>query len=151
MILADIRAARPTFQFRILGTDICTDVLRTARTAIYSEETIDPVPLDVRHRYLLRSIDRRARKIRIGPELRATVDFQRLNFMDEDYGFKLPHDVVFCRNVIIYFNGETRKLVLERICRTLAPGGTLFLGHSETITGIDLPIRQIAPTVYVRL
>lgn len=151
MVLADARARWPTLEFRVLGTDVCTDVLATAKRAIYPDDMVEPIPMEVRRRHLLRSIDRSARKIRITPELRYLVDFARLNFMDADYGMRIRHDVVFCRNVIIYFNLEVRRMVLGRICDCIHPGGYLFMGHSETITGIDLPIRQVAPTVYVRV
>lgn len=151
MVLADYRAACPGFDFRILGTDICTAVLRTAAKAIYPEEMADPIAPDIRHRYLLRSLDRKARQIRISPELRALVEFRHLNFMAPEYRLPTLQDVVFCRNVIIYFDTVVRLAVLTRICACIASGGYLFMGHSETITGLDLPLRQIAPTVYVRM
>lgn len=151
MVLADAGATRPGFQYRVLGTDVCTDVLATAKKAIYPEEMAGPIPPDARRRHLLRSVDRSAQLVRVAPELRGLVEFSRLNFMDADYGFRIAHDIVFCRNVIIYFNTEVRRTVLGRICSYLRPGGYLFMGHSETITGIELPVRQVAPTVYVRL
>jgi chemotaxis protein methyltransferase CheR len=151
MVLAEYGAAFPDFAFRILGTDICTTVLRAATKAIYPEEMVEPVALDLRHRYLLRSRDRKVRKVRISPELRAMTEFRQLNFMATEYRLPTLQDVVFCRNVIIYFDNIVRLAVLTRICACLATGGYLFMGHSETITGLNLPLRQIAPTVYVRL
>ena len=151
MVLADFRARRPDFDFRILGTDICTTVLRTASRAIYPEGMAEPIAMERRHRYLLRSRDRKAQKVRIAPELRTLVEFRQLNFMAPEYKLPTMQDVVFCRNVIIYFDAEVRLAVLSRICACIAPGGYLFMGHSETITGLDLPLRLIAPTVYARL
>ncbi len=150
MVLADFRETAPGFNFRILGTDICTTVLQTATKAIYPEEMAEPISLDLRHRYLLRSLDRKARTIRIVPKLRSLVEFRQLNFMTPQYRLPTVQDVVFCRNVIIYFDTVVRFAVLSRICACMASGGYLFMGHSETITGLDLPLRQIAPTVYVR-
>lgn len=151
MVLAEFRATMPRFQFRVLGTDICTAVLRTATKAIFPEEMAAPIPLPLRQRYLLRSRDRKARQIRIAPELRTQVEFRQLNFMAREYVLPATPDVVFCRNVIIYFDSAVRSAVLARICNCIDPGGYLFMGHSETITGFDLPLRQVAPTVYLRV
>ena len=151
MVMAELAAARPGLGFRVLGTDICTEVLKKAERAIYPEEMAEPIAMRLRHRHLLKSLDREARLIRIAPELRALVEFRRLNFMDAEYHMPAPQDVVFCRNVIIYFDTTVRTAVLGRICQRIPAGGYLFMGHSETITGIDLPLRQVAPTVYVRV
>ena len=151
MVLADCAAARPGFDYRILGTDICTTVLKTAAKAIYPEEMAEPIAMELRHRYLMRSRDRKAGLVRIVPELRGRAAFRQLNFMDTEYRLRGTQDIVFCRNVIIYFDSIVRLAVLTRICSCIAPGGYLFMGHSETISGLDLPLRQIAPTVYVRI
>jgi len=151
MLLAERSRIWPGFSFRILGTDICSAVLKSATRAIYPEEMAGPIPTDLRHRYLLRSRNRAERKIRVAPELRRTAEFRRLNFMDEEYNLGLEQDIVFCRNVIIYFDNAVRTAVLTRICACIAPGGYLFVGHSETISGLPLPLRQVAPTVHVRV
>ena len=150
MVLADYKAASPDFEFQILGTDICATVLRTARKAIYPEDMAAPITLDIRNRYLLRSRDRKLKKIRVIPELRAQVEFRQLNFMEPEYRLTTSQDIVFCRNVIIYFDTDVRLAVLSRICSCITPGGYLFMGHSETIAGLDLPLRLTEPTVYVR-
>ena len=150
MVLTDYKATSSGFEFQILGTDICTTVLRTARKAIYPDDMAAPIALDIRNRYLLRSRDRKAKKIRVIPELRAQVEFHQLNFMAPEYGLPSSQDIVFCRNVIIYFDNDVRLSVLSRICGCIAPGGYLFMGHSEAITGLDLPLRLTEPTVYVR-
>ncbi len=151
MVMAEYATTCSGFDFRILGTDICTTVLKTASQAIYPEEMAEPIDLELRRRYLLRSRDRKAGKIRIVAELRARVSFRQLNFMDAEYRLRGNQDIVFCRNVIIYFDDTVRFAVLTRICSCIAPGGYLFMGHSETISGFDLPLRQIAPTVYIRI
>ncbi|MEI8396475.1 MAG: CheR family methyltransferase [Rhodospirillaceae bacterium] len=150
MILSDQQVVYPDFRFHILGTDVCTTVLQTARKAIYPEEMAEPIPHDMRRRYLMRSRNRQAATIRMAPEVRVLTDFRQLNFMDEAYKLRERQDVVFCRNVIIYFDNVVRTAVLSRICECIAPGGYLFMGHSETITGIRLPLRQVAPTVHIR-
>ncbi|MEO5373545.1 MAG: chemotaxis protein CheR [Alphaproteobacteria bacterium] len=151
MVLSDIRTQVPDFDFRILGTDICTDVLRTAQRAIYAEEAIEPVPMLMRRRYLLRSRDPERQEVRMSPEIRGMVSFRHLNFMAETYGIPETQDVVFCRNVIIYFDRPTRQTVLERICHNITPGGYLFVGHSEHLGDLTLPLRQVVPTVFVRV
>ena len=136
------------FSFEILATDISTTVLRRAQAAVYDEEKVEPVPPDFRRRYLLRSKDRSRAMVRVVPELRSLVRFGRLNLMDDDFGFGEPLDVVFCRNVIIYFDKPTQQKLLNRICRYISPGGYVFMGHSETLFGMDVPLTQVAPTVY---
>jgi chemotaxis protein methyltransferase CheR len=136
------------FRFEILATDISTRVLEVARRAVYPFERIDPIALPMRKKYLLKGRDKKNPQVRIASELRRTIRFGRLNFMDEDFG--LPHmvNVIFCRNVIIYFDKATQEKLMIKFCRYLQPGGFLFLGHSESLHGYQTPLVQIAPTVY---
>lgn len=148
MVLSEYAEANPGFQFSLLATDISTRVLHTAALGIYDSEKVNPVPLPMKRKYLLRNKDRSKDLVRIVPCLRALVNFRRLNFMDGDFGIAEPMDVIFCRNVLIYFDKKTQEKLLLRFCRHLVPGGYVFLGHSETIFGMDLPLVQMAPTVY---
>ena len=148
MVLADFSQSRVGYQYRILGTDICTEVLEQARRGVYSEESIEPVPFLQRERYLLRSKDRTAKRVRVAPHLRAHVSFRRLNFLERDYQIEHLMDVVLCRNVLIYFTREIQETVTQRMCRQLRAGGYFFLGHSESLQGMNLPLRAVAPTVY---
>lgn len=148
MVLSEFAAKTERFGFAILGTDICTEVLAKGRAGIYGENEIQPVPMAQRRKYLLRSKDPAKAVVRIVPELRKAVRFERLNFMDTDYGIADTMDVVFCRNVIIYFDRATQQQVLSRICRHIVAGGYLFMGHSETLNGLNLPLVQTDPTVY---
>ena len=109
-----------------------------------------PVPMTLRKKYLLRGKDKRKGLIRIAPELRTLVKFRRLNFMDGDYGIKETVRAIFCRNVIIYFDRPTQEQILRRLSQHLAPGGYLFMGHSESLHGMNLPLAQAAATVYRR-
>jgi chemotaxis protein methyltransferase CheR len=148
MVLADYASTHQPYDYMVLGTDISTRVLDTARRAIYNEELVEPVPMEFRQRYLLRSRDRKNRLVRMAPEIRTMVRFRRLNFMDSDFGMREPVDVIFCRNVIIYFDRDTQRTLINRFCKHLRPEGYLFLGHSESIHNLDVPLHQIAPTVY---
>jgi chemotaxis protein methyltransferase CheR len=150
MVLAGWREQRPGGRFSILATDLSTEVLATARRAIYPESMVAVVPPDFRHRFLLRSRDRNRRLVRVVPELRACVKFGRLNLMDAEYPVDQDVDIIFCRNVLIYFDKPTQRAVLLRLCQHLRPGGYLFLGHSESLAGMDLPVRLVANTVLRR-
>lgn len=148
MVLSEFAEQSNGFSFQILATDISTRVLQTAMAAIYEEREVSPVPINTKKKYLLRSKDRNHPRVRIVPELRRLVEFRRLNLMDADYGMENSMDIVFCRNVIIYFDRSTQEGVLTRLCRCLKSGGYLFMGHSETLNGFQLPLRQVAATVY---
>ena len=151
MFLSEFASTSPDFRFSILATDISTRVLEKARLAIYEHETIDPVPLPWRKKYLLRSKDKGKRLVRIAPELRQLVTFRHLNFLENNYGIREPQAVIFCRNVLIYFEQSTQLAVLQRLCQHLLPGGFLFIGHSETLHSLNLPLVQSAPTIYRKI
>jgi chemotaxis protein methyltransferase CheR len=150
MVLADFSDHHPDFRFAVLATDISTKVLDRAREAVYDEDRTSGVPLPLKQKYFLRSKDRRRGLLRIVPDLRAIVQFQRVNLMDEGLVAPEPFDAIFCRNVIIYFERGTQERLLQRFCRMLRPGGYLFLGHSESIHGFDLPLTRVTSTVHRR-
>lgn len=136
------------FRSRILATDISTRVLERAANAIYDMERVQGMPLAMKKKYLLKSKNREQRLVRISPDLRSMVRFRRLNFMDTDFGLREKMDVIFCRNVIIYFDRPTQETLINKFCRYLSPGGYLFVGHSETLNNLDVPVVQVAPTIY---
>jgi Methylase of chemotaxis methyl-accepting proteins len=151
MVAADFSMRNRGMRFSVLGTDISSEVLKTAVTAVYPEEMVAPVPAPMRQRYLMRSRDRSRPEMRIVPELRQNVRFARLNLKDSIYAVPKPQHIVFCRNVLIYFDKAMQEAVLSRICECMEPGGYLFIGHSETAAGLALPLRQAAPTIFLRL
>jgi len=151
MVLKEFVAERRGIDFLILATDISTNVLEKAKLAVYDEERIGPIPDELRKKYLLKSKDVVNRVYRVIPELRERTRFRRLNFMDSDFGFRETMDVIFCRNVIIYFDKQTQERLLNRFCGYLSSDGYLFMGHSETLLGMDVPLAQVAPTVYRKL
>lgn len=151
MVLADFAAGVPgDWRFSILASDISTAVLTKAARAVFPEEMIEPVPMEVRKRYLLRSRDKAKKLVRIGPELRRTVSFLHLNLMDERYPADRDFDAIFCRNLLIYFDKPTQDAVVGRLCRHLRPGGYLFLGHAESLAGKDLPLEWLGDAVFRR-
>ena len=135
-------------QFRIFASDVSTQVLEKASVAIYDEERVEPVPMELKRKYLLRSKSREKRLVRIVPELRRIVEFRRINFMHDDYDLRESFHVVFCRNVIIYFDRPTQESIIGKICRQLLKGGFLFIGHSESLFNMNLPLIQVAPSIY---
>ncbi|KJU86369.1 chemotaxis protein-glutamate methyltransferase CheR, partial [Candidatus Magnetobacterium bavaricum] len=131
MVLSDF-SEKNGLDFMIIATDISTKVLDKAKSGIYEEERVIPVSTQMKKKYLLRSKDKSKGLVRIVPELRELIRFRRLNFMDSDFGFRETMDVIFCRNVVIYFDKKTQERLLNQFARYLARGGYLFMGHSET-------------------
>ncbi len=150
MVLMDHHERISPLKFSIVATDISTDILHKAARAVYEEEKIATIPVEFRRKYLLRSKDKAKRLVRIVPELREKVSFRRLNFMD-NFQFREKMDLIFCRNVMIYFDKKTQHELVGKFCNHLEPGGHLFIGHSESLSGTGLPLRQLAPATYVRI
>jgi chemotaxis protein methyltransferase CheR len=148
MVLNEFALEFPGFDYSVLATDISTRVLETAMRGVYEEEKIEPVPQPLKRKYLLRSKERASGLVRIAPEIRAKVRFRRLNFMDADFGITDKFDIIFCRNVVIYFDRPTQERLLNKFCGHLATGGYVFMGHSETLNGLDVPLAMTHPTVY---
>jgi chemotaxis protein methyltransferase CheR len=150
MVLQAFAEQRPGVDYEILATDLSTDVLAAARHGVFNEEMLAPTPPEMRRRWVMPSVNRARRQVRMHPDLRARIAFARLNLMDANYPVGAAMDVIFCRNVMIYFEKRTQAQVLSRLCSCLSPGGYLFIGHSETIAGVDLPVTQVANTVFRR-
>jgi len=150
MVLSEFAASQPGFKASILATDISTVVLSKAKNAIYAEDRVDTIPLQLKRKYLLKSKDKSKPLVRMAPAIRSMIQFRRLNFM-EDFGMHEHMDVIFCRNVIIYFDKPTQERLLNRFCKQLISGGYLFLGHSETLSGLNVPLTAVASTVYRKL
>jgi chemotaxis protein methyltransferase CheR len=143
-------AEQENLDYTILATDLSTEVLRTAHLGIYPEELVDPVPSELRKKYVMRAVQKDRNEVRIVPKLRSKIAFGRLNLMDDKYAIGDPVHLIFCRNVMIYFDKTTQQAVLSRLCECLLPGGYLFIGHSETVSGYDLPLKTVANTVFQR-
>lgn len=151
MVLEEFKMNHPSFDYHIMASDISSQALQKAFSAVYEADKVIPVPPGFKRKYLLRSKDPTKVEVRIKKELRDKVEFIRLNFMDDRFPFDGKFDVIFCRNVIIYFDRPTQERILGHMCEYLRPGGNLILGHSETLTGMAMPLRSLAPTVYERL
>ena len=148
MVLEEFRRTDRSVDYSILATDVCTDVLDKAVAGRFPVAMIEPVPMELRRRYILQARDPAAGDVRMTPALRAKAAFARLNLMDERYPVALDFDFIFCRNILIYFDKKTQERVLNRLCGHLRPGGYLVLGHSETALGFDLPVVAVVNTIF---
>jgi len=137
------------FQFSVLGTDISTSVLKLAETGIYTPEMIAPVPADLAKRYFLSPKDPGRDEVRVVPKLRRSTNFMRMNLMDPSYPVDRDVDIIFCRNVLIYFDKPTQRKVVEQLCTHLRPGGFFIVGHSESmIHNESTVLQQVLPTIF---
>jgi chemotaxis protein methyltransferase CheR len=150
MVLEERRCLEPRFSYRIFASDLSTQVLDKAREAVYEASKAEVVPMSFKKKYMLRSKAQDKSLVRMKPEIRSRVSFARINFMDDSYPVAETFDVVFCRNVIIYFERAIQEAILKKLCAHIRPGGWLILGHSETLTGMSMPLRGVAPTIYER-
>ncbi len=148
MIVDDFISRGHAFNYFVRASDISTAILRMGINAVYTEQRITPVPKYMLHKYFMRSKDKIRMIYKVVPELRKNVQFSRINFMDDT--FKVPErfDVIFCRNVLIYFDRPTQEAVVSKLLRHLKPGGYFFIGHSESLIDMDLPLTGVRPTVF---
>lgn len=149
--LNEFKMANPWFRYEILGTDISSQMLETAAKGVYKESKIDMVPIELKKRYFLRSKDRTNPTVRVIPKLQQNMRLRYLNLMDQVYSVDYDFDVIFCRNVLIYFDRVTQEKVINRLCRHLRPGGYFFIGHSESLSGMDVPLKNVKPTIFRRM
>jgi chemotaxis protein methyltransferase CheR len=151
MTLGGLLPAGEGWTVDILATDLSTRILAKARAGIYPEARLTDVPLAVRRRCFLRGTNTQEGKVKIAPEVANLVRFERLNLTDDAYSVPSGLDLVLCRNVLIYFQPELRRRVMERLCGHLAVGGYFLLGHAESLAPSALPVRTCLPTVYQKV
>ncbi|MEM5788800.1 MAG: protein-glutamate O-methyltransferase [Syntrophobacteraceae bacterium] len=135
------------WDFRILASDISTRTLEVAANGIYSEEKIQKVPPAMRQVHFRRVGNNGKGDYEVGAHLKRIVTFRRLNLM-EAYPFKGQFDFIFCRNVMIYFDKKTQEELVNKMAGFLTPGGYLFVGHSESLTGLNHKLTYIRPAIY---
>ncbi|MGO8986231.1 MAG: CheR family methyltransferase [Terriglobales bacterium] len=148
MVVNEWALAHGGVRFRVLATDLSTAVLAKAARGVFTTEVVRPVPAELRRKYFMRSRDRDSNLLRVVPELRQLIEYRRLNFMDQDFHLSQKADVIFCRNVIIYFDRATQEQIMRKLAAQLLPGGYAFVGHSETLHDMDLPLVSVAPAMY---
>ncbi len=146
LILGNLKNAQNS-KLRILATDLSTRVLDTAKRGKYGEERVKNIPPDLRNKFVTKENGPHGTIYSINPNVRSTITFGRLNLM-EPWPMKGPFDMIFCRNVMIYFDKPTQKQLVERFAGLLRTGGTLFVGHSESLAGVQHSFRYVRPTIY---
>ncbi|MNV61029.1 Chemotaxis protein methyltransferase [compost metagenome] len=136
--------------FKLTASDIDSRVLATAAQGVYRIDSLKGLSPERLQKFFLRGKLGNAGMVRAKPELRRVIDFMSVNLIRDDWPFKEPFDVVFCRNVMIYFDAPTQRRVLERIHRVLKPGGMLFVGHAENFSESRDLFTLRGKTVYER-
>ncbi len=147
MVMADWSEQCGPLRFTILATDISRRMLDRGRRAVYDMEAVRQVPLHILRRYFMHGKGTQADQVRVVPELRCLVEFRWLNLM-QPFRELEAMDIIFCRNVMIYFDRTLQARLVEKLERQLVAGGYLFIGHSETINGINSRLKPVRPTVY---
>jgi chemotaxis protein methyltransferase CheR len=150
-IAMTLAAALPTWDVRVIASDLSTAVLEKASAATWSIERAAHIPQHHLASFMLRGTRSQEGKMRADPQLRELVEFRRFNLVEGTYPFHAELDAVFCRNVFIYFDEATRRRVVERLGRSLRPRGFLFLGHAEGGAGASNLFRPVQPTIHERV
>lgn len=139
------------FDFTIVATDISSRMLQKGKNAIYPLKSVEKIPNETKKKYLLKNKDSKKNEVRIKKILRNKVQFKWHNLMDNEYLFNQEFDIIFCRNVLIYFSKEDQLHVINNLYKNLKMGGFLILGHAESITHFNLPLKNVGQTVFQKI
>jgi chemotaxis protein methyltransferase CheR len=150
LMAAEERRVNPSWQWTITASDISRRMLDQARRANYPLSSVSVVPKELLRRYFERGVGTQEGRCRIKRELRDSVSFKRINLLDPSYPLREPQHVIFCRNVLIYFDEITRRTVAQRLLEHLVPGGYLVVGYSESLSGTLPGLRSVFHGVYTR-
>ncbi|MDC7221723.1 MAG: chemotaxis protein CheR [Spirochaetales bacterium] len=148
MFMEEFRRGKSGLDYSITATDISKSCLEKGRSALYTLKDIDDLTLDFKKKYFLKSKDPGSDQVKIKKHLRDKVHFQSINLMKDDYGLRDKYDIVFCRNVLIYFDRDNQIKVINRIVSHMNRGGYLFLGHSESMAGINSGLTSLASSIF---
>lgn len=151
MVLQEYCSNHKIFPYTIRGTDLSVEILKKAVQAVYDIDRISNLPLSLKQKYFLKSKNSDRVSVRVKKELRNKVSFQRLNLMDNTYDVEGEYDLIFCRNVLIYFDKQTQEAVINKLCKHLKKGGYFFLGHSESVTNMEVPLQNLKPTIFRKI
>ena len=148
MIAHRIRSSLKGLPVKILATDIDTQILNRALQAVYPAESIQALPADLQRNCFAQGKGDSAEFVRVKSEIRQTVTFAQFNLILDAYSFKQPFDMIFCRNVMIYFTREDISKIVLSMQEVLYPSAHLYVGHSETLMGIPHEFKSTVPAVY---
>jgi chemotaxis protein methyltransferase CheR len=149
MTVAETMPPAQRWDLKILATDIDSDMVATAASGIYPDDRVTGISAERQRQWLQRGSGMNSGMLKMKSELTSLITFRPLNLLHE-WPLTGPFDVIFCRNVMIYFDQATRERILSRFARLLAPGGYLCIGHSESIHGSSMPYRLVGRTIYCR-
>lgn len=144
-LLSELTAIRQP-PVKILATDLSTEVLQTAKKGVYTEDKLEGMPKHLLHKYFTKEVSAKT-SFRVKPDVEKLITYGRLNLLGE-WPMKGPFQIIMCRNVMIYFDKETQRRLVERFYRLLEPGGYLFVGHSESVTNKEIGFQTIEPAAY---
>jgi chemotaxis protein methyltransferase CheR len=140
----------PEWDVSIVASDLSVRALDAAVAGVWSVEKAAGIPEPLLKRFMLRGRGSQQGKMKAGQEIRSAIRFFRMNLNDDDYPFGSGFDLILCRNVLIYFDSDSRRRVIDRFVDRLAPGAFFFIGHAETLHGVTTRVRCLAPTIYQR-
>jgi chemotaxis protein methyltransferase CheR len=150
MVLSASLRTEPGWDVKILASDLDTDMLAHAEAGIFPIERTRMIALPLLSRYFLRGVRAQAGLVKVRRELREFIAFRRINFNDLSWPIRSQFDGILCRNVLIYFNRDMQRQILERLLGYLKPAGVPFLGHSESIFGLVDGLKHLGNTIYTR-
>ena len=152
-IAITIKESLPVTQnwdIKILATDLNSEILDVARTGIYKSDLLENMPKGRRNRWFRKGTGNNEGFVRVVPEIRELLHFRKLN-LTGPWPMQKPFDIIFCRNVVIYFNQETRKILVDRFVDFLKDDGYLFVGHSESLLGITDRLESVGRTIHKKI
>ena len=148
--LAENFAPAESGRWQIEGTDISTRVLEVAQRGVYEADRVGEIPNEILRRHFQRGVNQWAGHYRMKDDVRRRVNFQHLNLLDGHYPFSSPFDIIFCRNVMIYFDRPTQETLVRLLAERLVPGGHLLVGHSESLSGVKHSLKLVRPAIYLK-
>jgi chemotaxis protein methyltransferase CheR len=151
MFLLDHFPPAAGWKVEIWATDLTKRVLEHAVEGIWDESDAAGIPPAYLKKFMLQGTGAHAGKVKVGHRLQSVVTFARMNLMWDQYEIPGLFDLIFCRNVLIYFDRDTRVRVVEKLLGHLSSRGLFFLGHSESLMSTSLPVRSVHPTIYTKV
>lgn len=150
MVISEFFTTHPGFDYKLLGTDIDTSVLSKAEKGEYSFDTIKPVPIHLIGKYFIKDSQNGKNIFVANNELRKIIKFRQFNLIHDDLSNSIKFDVIFLRNVLIYFTAETIELVINKMYERLNPRGYLFIGHSEALNNVKHRFQFLHNSIYYK-
>lgn len=147
MVVKETIPKHSDWDVKILATDLDTNVLATAKEGVYPIDRIKDISAHRQRRFFLKGSGKQQGHVRVGSELRQLITYKKLNLMDQ-WPLRGPIDIIFCRNVVIYFTKDTQEILLERFSKLVAPQAHLFMGHSESLNNVTDQFELLGKTIY---